>query len=152
MYIVELFKYFTLKSNLGMRVLKNVVLIAGSENTRIFLPNQLEEYFSKFAVIKSYAIYESVLKGDIYANLIVFSSKPIYDAVNIDFNNIPWIIANKTLNYSNLDKLLFLNKESKVLVVNDAEDVYCKLINGLENLGINHVSFAPYYPGIDKLV
>lgn len=130
--------------------MKNIILITGTESTRMFLHSQLEEYFNEFATIKSYAIYERAINEPIHGDLIVFSSKPIYDAINITLNNIPWIIANKTLNYCNIDKLLFLNKESKVLIVNDAQDSSYNLINHLKNLGIDHIQFIPYYPGIDK--
>lgn len=129
--------------------MKTIILITGTESTRVFLHDQLEEYFSKFAIIKSYAIYAKPIDEDIIGDLIVFSSKPIYDAININLNNIPWIIANKILNYCNIDKLIFLNKESKVLVVNDAKDSSCNLIKHLEDLGINHLKFIPYYPGIE---
>lgn len=133
--------------------MKNIILVTGSEITRIFLHNQLQECLGEFAFIKSYAIDEGINKNDICGDLLVFSSKIAYDRVNrlnIDIGDIPFVIAKRTFNFANINKLLSLKQGSEVLLVNDLRESIDSMMKDLNNLGIKHIKFTPYYPGIEK--
>ncbi|SFB43581.1 Ribonuclease R winged-helix domain-containing protein [Clostridium frigidicarnis] len=137
-------------NNFGVRKLKTIVLITGTELTRIFLHNQLQECLGEFAIIKSYAVDEGISKDDICGDFLVFSSKITYDKTNTDIIDIPYIIAKRTFNFANVDKLLYLKQGTEVLFVNDVKETTYSVIEDLNNLEINHIKFIPYYPGIDK--
>lgn len=128
--------------------MKNVILIAGSDHTRLFLLNQLNEYIGNIANIKSYAT-DYGMDIDMSGDLIVFSSRIVFDEMNIKPNDIPCVIGTRTINYSNLDKLFFLPEDTEVLFVNDAKDATFSCIENLLCLEINHLRYYPYYPGIE---
>lgn len=130
--------------------MKTLVLIAGSEVTRIFLHNQLQECLGDFTIIKSYAVDNGINEDDICGDLFVFSSRIVYDKANIPTGNIPFIIAKRTFNFTNIDKLLSLKQGSEVLLVNDFKEATDSMISDLVGLGIKHITFIPYYPGIGK--
>lgn len=137
--------------------MKTILLITGTENTREVLHNQLKEYVGHIAYVKSYAIDTGIdkeLKGD----LIVFSSNIVHEEFkNLlqykDFlKNHPEVIGKRSINYSEIDKLLFLPAMSEVLFVNDVKETTISCIENLMDIDINHVKYNPYYPGIKEYV
>jgi sigma-54 dependent transcriptional regulator, acetoin dehydrogenase operon transcriptional activator AcoR len=130
--------------------MKKIVLVAGSEQTRAVLYNQLQEYLGGMAVIEAYATDEGIeeeLLGDLY----VFSSKITFQEMNSKINpEIPVIIATRSINFNTIDKLLYLPSESEVLFVNDTKETTYSCIDNLMNLEINHIKYIPYYPGIES--
>ena len=65
------FRFYKTKEEGG--VVKNLVVIAGSTQTKELLHNQLKEYFSDIATIKSYSIDEALMRkfGGIYLFFLV---------------------------------------------------------------------------------
>lgn len=129
---------------------KQIVLIAGSEHTREVLHKQLYEYLNAYADIKSYAVEKNsdinLNNGDLY----VFSSKLVVEDVNFKPGEIPYVIATRTINYSNIDKLFHIPEGSDVLFVNDVKDTAYDCIDNLIRLGISHLRYFPYYPEIKE--
>ncbi|MBU3188895.1 sigma 54-interacting transcriptional regulator [Clostridium bowmanii] len=128
--------------------MKKLVLIAGTSQTKVFLHSQLKEYFSDIASIKSYAIDEGI-DEEIWGDLFIFSSELVLKEISFEIKkDIPIVIANRTINYSNIDKLLFLPSGCKVIFVNDVAETTYGCIDILMGLGIDHIKYIPYYPGI----
>jgi len=129
-------------------MIKSIVLITGTEQTRKALLEQIKEYIGDLIEIKSYALDEGI-NEKIRADLVVLSTRLIYDEVidRID-KTCPIITARRTINYSNLDKLLFIEKGTEVLFVNDVKETTEESIDFLKKIGINHIKYYPYYPGI----
>jgi DNA-binding NtrC family response regulator len=132
----------------GLMHMKDVILIAGSDHTRLFLQNQLNEYIGNVANIKSYAT-DYGMDINMSGDLIVFSSRVVFDEMNFKPAGIPYIIGTRTINYSNLDKLFFVPEGTEVLFVNDAKDATFSCIENLICLEINHLRYYPYYPEIE---
>jgi len=127
--------------------MKKVALIAGTEHTRKTLHRQLMGYIGDFAQIESYAIDEGINKK-IKADLIVISTNLIYeDAKNYIDGECKIIIAKRILNYTVIERLLFIPKGEKVLLVNDCPETTFECIDWLKKLGLNHVEYIPFFPG-----
>lgn len=131
-----------------MEQLKKIALMTyDSESTRNVLSNQLNALLQDYAEILSFENYDNV-REKIKADLIVLSSKYVYDDVlkYID-ESCPMIIARRTLNMLNIDRIFSIPKDSDVLIVNDLKETAIDVIELISNLGINHFRMIPYYPG-----
>lgn len=130
--------------------MKKIVLVAGSEQTRAVLYNQLQEYLGGMVIIEAYATDEGIeeeLLGDLY----VFSSKITFQEEKSKINSeMPVVIATRSINFNTIDKLLYLPSKSEVLFVNDTKETTFSCIDNLMNLEINHINYIPYYPGIEN--
>lgn len=130
--------------------LKKIILIAGTEHTRSFLHMQLQEYLRSFTEIESYAIDDGMDNKLKEADLYIFSSKIVMEELKLEMVDIPYVIATRTINYSNIDKLFFLPKGSDVLFVNDIKETTYECIDNLIGLEVNHLRYFPYYPGVEE--
>lgn len=130
-------------------VKRKIALITGTEGTRVTLKEQLECYVGDFAKVLTYAIDEGVSE-EIKADLVVISTELIYkDSIKLIANKCPIIIARRTINYSEIEKLLHIPSGENVLFVNDCRETVVECIEWLNRLGINNYNFIPYYPGCD---
>ncbi|SHJ98301.1 Transcriptional regulator containing PAS, AAA-type ATPase, and DNA-binding Fis domains [Geosporobacter subterraneus DSM 17957] len=134
-------------------LMKEITLIAGTEETRKTLLEQLRSYIGEYIRIKSYAIDEGI-EEIIKSDLIILSSDLVYPEA------LPYLhedskqrvmTARRTINYHYIDKLLFIPPGSEVLFVNDVAETVFDSIGKLKELGINHLKFIPYYPGIKSV-
>ncbi|MEG0774714.1 sigma 54-interacting transcriptional regulator [Clostridium sp.] len=126
---------------------KKIALITGTVGTKITLKEQLEIYVEDFAKVDTYAIDEGITKK-INADLVVISTELIYDdAIKFIQNKCPIIVARRVINYSEIEKLLFIPSGENVLFVNDCEETIVECIEWLKRLGISNYNFIPYYPG-----
>jgi len=132
-----------------MDSIKKIVLITGTEDTRISLSNQLQEFVRPFAIVESYAADISVppyITGD----LIVLSSSLLYDEILncIDYDK-PLVVARRMINYDYVDRILMIPKGKKVLLVNDVPETTFETIDYLKKIGIDHIEYIPFYPGVE---
>lgn len=129
---------------------KEIALIAGTEETRKTLLEQLKGYIGEYIRIKSYAIDEGITEL-IQGDLIIVSSDLVYEEAlpYLSENSKNKIIsARRTINYNFIDQLLFVPEGTEVLFVNDVAETVFDSIGKLKEMGINHIKYIPYYPGI----
>lgn len=133
---------------------KRIVLIAGTENTRLTLKEQLENYVGDVLDIKTYAVDEGIneiVDGDI----IIISTELIYkDALKYIKPDSKIIVARRVLNYSKIEKIFSIPHGEDVLFVNDCRETAYECIECLQRLGLNHINYIPFYPkcSIDKKI
>ncbi len=126
---------------------KIVALIAGTKGTKITLLSQLEDYIGSFANIYGFAIDEG-LDHKINADLIIVSTDLILeDALKYMETGCPIIVAKRIINYSEIEKLLYIPNGETILFVNDCVETSLECIEWLKKLGITNYNFIPYYPG-----
>ncbi|KXG76601.1 hypothetical protein [Thermotalea metallivorans] len=129
---------------------KEIALIAGTEETRKTLLEQLKGYIGEYIRIKSYAIDEGITEL-VQGDLIIVSSDLVYEEAlpYLSENSKNKIIsARRTINYNFIDQLLFVPEGTEVLFVNDVAETVFDSIGKLKEMGINHIKYIPYYPGI----
>ncbi len=131
-------------------MVKKVTLIAGSVNTKDFFLRQLKEFISEKYILEAYAQEEGVNK-EIKCDLLIISSKDMQDEldtmnVNIEYNDV--VVCERSVNFDFIDQVANLPVNEEVLLVNDEKETAFSTINDLKELGLGHIKYYPYYPGI----
>jgi len=129
---------------------KKIILIAGSESTRDFLANQLREFISDKYILKSYAQEEGIEKN-LKCDLLIVSSQEMrdeLDAMNLNYEYDDIVICERSINFDFIDQVAGIPVNEEVLLVNDDKETTASSINDLKELGLNHIKYYPYYPGI----
>lgn len=129
--------------------MKKLVILSIGYNTAHTLYEQLCNLFSASLDIKYYYL-SSPPPQKLEADLILYSSNYAFQRIKIHTQNIPYIIARRSINYHEIGKLFKLPKYSDVLLVNDSQDSAEETILLLQTLGIDHINYFPYYPGINN--
>jgi transcriptional regulator with PAS, ATPase and Fis domain len=125
----------------------HIVLITGFKETRKILHRQLAEMVSDFIEIESFSLEEGIPRV-FHSSLIVLLSNIIKEEVKgFIGGKCEVIIAKRTLNYENVDQLLFLPEGTQALYVNDNPETVYESIESMRQLGLNHIEYFPYYPG-----
>jgi|GEM_PF-149240 len=133
-----------------------VILITGTEQTRLSLTAQLQDYLPPGVQVTSFAIDEG-LPSQFPEGLLVFSSKIAYQEVrqfkNLNIPEIPGedtIIARRAIDFDALEELFFLPEGSRVFFVNDVRETACNGIAALKEIGVDHLELFPYYPDMPE--
>lgn len=130
--------------------MKNIILIAGSVNTKDFLIRQLREFISDKHVLEAYSEEEGI-KENIKCDLLIISSQDMkddLDLVNMAIEYKEIVVCERSVNFDFIDKVAGLPVNEEVLLVNDEKETVYSTINDLKELGLNHIKYYPYYPGI----
>ncbi|RNB87015.1 PAS domain-containing protein [Brevibacillus fluminis] len=126
---------------------KELILITGTKETRKTLVEQLTEVIGDFVHIHDFSLEETI--PHVFTDkLIILSSSAIVDeAAPYIGEGCKVVVAKRTVNFQNIDKLLFLPDNTQVLYVNDAPETVYESVETLLQLGINHIDYIPFYPG-----
>jgi transcriptional regulator with PAS, ATPase and Fis domain len=126
---------------------KKIVLITGTDGTRVTLHEQLDSYIRDFADIDSFAI-DNGIEGSLKADLFVISTELIYeDALKHICECCPIIVARRVINYSEIERMLTIPTNETILFVNDCKETAIESIEWLKKLGIDGYNYISFYPG-----
>jgi len=128
---------------------KRAVLLTTTEVTRDALVNQLNEYLDNEIEVIGYTV-ERGLDDMVDADLYIFSSDLQYQELLMEgysFESKNIIIGKRTVNTDRLDQIVDLPEKTKALFVNDSKESTIESIEILNELGVNHIEYIPYYPG-----
>ncbi|MYL54726.1 PAS domain-containing protein [Pontibacillus yanchengensis] len=126
---------------------RELILLAGTEETRLTLHQQLKDILGEFIFITSYAS-ETSLPNLLTNKLIVYSSHLIDSEVrHVVDDSCEVIVSRRTTNYQYIEQLFQLKEGSKVLYVNDFPETSEEAIHTLLKTGIDHIEYIPYHPG-----
>lgn len=131
-------------------MIKRIVFIAGSLNTKNFLLKQLKEFITDDYIIKAYAQEEEIIP-DFDCDLLIVSSREMkkeLDTLNIKCNYKDIVVCERSVNFDYIDQVANLPVNEEVLLVNDEPETTESSINDLRDLGLSHIKYYPYYPGI----
>ena len=132
---------------------KIIALVAGSLHTKEALVHQLDEYLDDAFEIKGYAIDHDWIEN-LEGELIILSSEFILSELNAlgkihDDMNI--IVAKRTINNDYLDRIVAIPDGTSVLFVNELPEIVYEVIDHMKEIGISHLNYQPYYPGIEDV-
>ncbi len=126
----------------------SISLVTGSEETRIALTKQLMEILGDFTTIHSYSL-EHKVPGPLNDYLVILSTDMITEQVlPLVGESSHVVIAKRTIDFEQIEKLLSIPKGTRVLYVNDFDQMAFESIDNLIQLGVDHIEYIPYYPGI----
>lgn len=128
--------------------MKTLSIITQGENTCVALKKQLENLLGDRVKIIGYYI-DGNLADNIRADLVLVSGLHTYKTALPKINpSCPIILARRSINYHEVDKLFDLPDGCDVLLVNDLPSSVQDTISLLKALGINHINYHPYVPGM----
>lgn len=130
--------------------MKKILLITMGENTGRALSKQLNDLYGNMLKVTCHLLEDLPVPESGY-DLVVFSSKYVKDRASRSFSgNISHIVAHRVVNHKNIRDLISLEKGMEVLFVNDGFESATEAIEQLQDLGLDHIKYYPYYPGIQK--
>ncbi|WP_353892405.1 sigma 54-interacting transcriptional regulator [Proteinivorax hydrogeniformans] len=138
-----------------MQVCRKLTLITGSVGTCNALKVQLEEYIPTCVTIQAYPLDGISKPPSDFGDVVLFSSSLVKRELEEDWNcmipkGVQIIIADRTINYEFIDRIVLLSPKTKVLFVSDAKESAEEGIRALKEVGIDHLDLYPYYPGLSN--
>lgn len=127
--------------------MRNLVVIAMGQNTSIAFREQLYRLLGNRVNVNNYHIENGLIPTNIKADLVLFSSQHAYRRAKIYVNKTcPILIARRSINYHEVNKLFEIPAGTDVLLVNDLASSANQTIALLQTLGIDHINYYPYSP------
>lgn len=130
--------------------MNKIILVTGSTNTKQFLLEQLKEIIPSSYTIEAYESEKKIIPS-LKCDLLIISSavmKEELDQMNIEYDLQNTIVCGRSINFDYIDQIADIPVNQEVLLVNDDPDNTISAINDLIELGLNHIKYYPYYPGI----
>lgn len=129
-------------------IMKGITLITKGRNTCKTLETQLKELLSDRVRIRAFYI-DGGIHEPVADDLVIISSQTIAgEAKKYILPGIPIVIARRAINYKGLEKLLIIPEGTDVLLVNDLPNTTHETITMLNLLGMDHIRYHSFYPGI----
>ena len=129
--------------------MKYIALIALGEKTSYFCRDQLHRLLGNRINISNYYA-EGNLPQRIKADFAIFTSRLAYQKTHTHLSDgLPYMISRRSINYHEVDKLFELPAGTNVLLVNDCIQSANDTISLLQTLGIDHLNYYAYAPGMD---
>ncbi len=129
--------------------MKHIALIALGEKTSYFCRDQLHRLLGNRINISNYYA-EGNLPQRIKADFAIFTSRLAYQKTHTHLSDgLPYMISRRSINYHEVDKLFELPAGTNVLLVNDCIQSANDTISLLQTLGIDHLNYYAYAPGMD---
>jgi len=113
---------------------------------------QLKKLFADKIEVEAYSFDINNIDTIINADLIIISLYSIYVTIKKyipDQSHV--VIINTTISATNYDKIMNIPAGEKVLVVNYSSEMTMETIALFYKLGIHHIEFIPFYPGIKNV-
>lgn len=126
--------------------MKNLIVIALGKNTSLAFNDQLHKLLGNRVNIHSYYLGKQI-PPDIQADLILFASQEAAAKFELPTHlACPALIAKRSINYHEVEKLFDIPAGTDILLVNDLLSSANQTIALLQTLGINHINYYPYAP------
>lgn len=131
--------------------MKRCLLISVGKDTGKNIANQLKQAMGEDVEIDNFLIrnieskrneintYDSILFSSYFTCKVSLQLVPV---------KIPYVIAGRVINHKNIKDIISIAAGEEVLLVNDTKESVDESIEQLINLGLDHITYNPYYPGI----
>lgn len=130
--------------------MKKIIVISLQSKTSLKIKQQLEAIFKDAIIAENYSIMQGIPVNISYDYALVTSDwlresvyKQISEAQKI-------IIAKRTIDYKEVLPIIDLSENTEVMAVNLDRKSAEEMIEQLQSIGINHIKYHKYYPGIES--
>ena len=134
--------------------MKNICFVGLNRSTCDYIAQQLNFFLANYVNITSWCLQDKQeLLSNMDADLYLFSSNAVLIIVQDKLpkdKNI--LVAGRTLNIENLDRLLELKNGMSTLVVASTLETAQLSIDILERFGFGYLTMTPWYPGDSKQI
>ena len=128
--------------------MKSLAIVSQGKNTCLALQKQLKNLLGTRVSILGYYV-DGNMADNISADVVVVSGKHSFKEALPRINpKCPIILARRAINYHEVDQLFDLPANTDVLLVNDLLSSAQETIALLTALGIDHIKYHPYAPGL----
>ncbi len=128
--------------------MKSLAIVTQGKNTCLALQEQLKNLLGNRVSILGYYV-DGNIADNISADVVVVSGKHSFKEALPRINpKCPIILARRAINYHEVDQLFDLPANTDVLLVNDLFSSAQETIALLIALGIDHIKYHPYAPGL----
>ena len=130
--------------------MKTLTLVTKGKNSCDALNKQLEELLGDRVHIEGYYL-EGNIHPMIGKDLILASSSITLELTEKYLNPLcPRIVALRSVSYRGMEALLDLPPRTQALLVNDTSSSALETISFLNAIGMNHIEYFPYIPGMNE--
>lgn len=128
--------------------MKRLVVISLGQYTAEAIQEQLRRLLADQLKIDSYYL-NALPPSNLRADLIIYTSPFTYSKLHEYVKpGIPYRIVRRSINYHEIGPLFQLAPHKKALLVNDSQESVHQTIRLLQIIGLGHIDYFPYYPGI----
>ena len=128
--------------------MRKLVVISLGQYTAEAIQRQLKRLLAEQLSITAYYL-NSLPPSNLRADLIIYTSPYAYAKLHEYVKNgIPYRIVRRSINYHEIGPLFQLPPHKKALLVNDSQESAHQTIRLLQIIGLGHIDYFPYYPGI----
>lgn len=135
-------------------MVKKVAIVALDPRASEFYGNQVQELFGEYVSVKSYSVREGTISNIERADLYLMSTDafdnrddvPQYIPIDAQISEI-----HVTYMWDTIKTLREIPDGTTALFVNMTEKMVREATATLNQLGVNHIRFIPFYPGADPV-
>ncbi len=127
---------------------KALCFIGQNETTCDYISQALTRFFGAYITISSWCLNLGKQPANLDEfDVFVTSSKAVLDQVRRELpDQKSVLVAARTINIENLDRLLELSSGTRAIVVGSSEETTLLAISIIKEFGFSHLSLVPYYP------
>lgn len=130
-------------------MIKGIAVVSKGVETSRNISKQLTQLLGDRIPVEAFCI-DLGIKEDFRDKLVVITSHLIKDFIIAKMHkDTRYVVARRSIDYNELSKLITIPAGTEVLLVNDVEQTCNETIAQLEELGIDHIKYYPYYLGME---
>lgn len=128
--------------------MRKLVVISLGQSTAKAIQKQLKRLLADQLSITAYYL-NALPPSNLRADLLIYTSPYAYAKLHEYVKaKIPCKIVRRSINYHEIGPLFQLPPHKKALLVNDSQESAHQTIRLLQIIGLGHIDYFPYYPGI----
>lgn len=131
--------------------MKTVIVICVNRAVGDTFVAQLKRFFQETVPIACYCLHDTFAfdSADVLAILTGQRARAHAKVQERIAGGMEWVVARRAIDYTRIQELLKLPEGSEVLLVNDYEASTRNMLDHLRRIGLNHLNYHPYYPGLE---